>query len=135
MAQYSVQEYKDGDWKGFRFTVKEFDSAAEAVDSIGENNVLALLNQQVASRIRAKVKNSLPKGLSGDDLLTAQSRYQEKHPDGVLFSKEDADKWKPDARDLTPNALFKQAQAAFAAGDTDKGTDLLRQMKELMAGN
>ena len=36
MAQYNVQEYKDGDWKGFKFTVKQFDSAAEAVDSFGE---------------------------------------------------------------------------------------------------
>ena len=132
MAQYNVQEYKDGDWKGFKFTVKQFDSAAEAVDAIGETNVLALLNQQVASRIRAKVKNSLPKGLSGDDLLTSQSRYQEKHPDGVLFSQEDADKWKPDARELTPAAIFKLAQAAFKAGDREKGAELLDQMSQMM---
>ena len=65
MAQYITQEYKDGDWKGFKFTVKQFDTSAEAVESLGEENVLALLNQQTASRIRAKVKNSLPKGLSG----------------------------------------------------------------------
>ena len=135
MAQHIEQTYKDGDWKGFKFSVKQFDSTVEAVEGLGEDNVLALVNQQVASRIRSKVKNGLPKGLSGDDLANSQQRLLDKHPDGVLFSKEDADKWKPAARDLTPNALFKQAQAAFASGDTDKGTDLLRQMKELMAGN
>ena len=72
MAQYIEQEYKDGDWKGFKFSVKQFDSTAEAIDSIGEDNILSLLNQQCASRIRAKVKNSLPKGLSGEELATAQ---------------------------------------------------------------
>jgi hypothetical protein len=132
MAQYNVQEYKDGDWKGFKFTVKQFDSTVEAVEAIGESNVLALLNQQVASRIRAKVKNSLPKGLTKDELLTQQSRLQEKHTDGVLFSTDDADKWKPDQRELTPASLFKLAQAAFKAGKLDEGKDLLTQMTALM---
>ena len=72
MAQHIEQTYKDGDWKGFKFTVKQFDSTAEAVDSIGEDNILSLVNQQFASRIRAKVKNSLPKGLIGEDLTAAQ---------------------------------------------------------------
>jgi|TARA_R100001082_G_scaffold110156_1_gene89217 hypothetical protein len=134
MATYNVGEFKDGDWKGFKFNVVSYESAAEAVESLGESNVLALLNQQVASRIRAKVKNSLPKQLSGDDLITQQSRLQERHPDGVLFSQEEAGKWKPDARDLTPTALFKLAQSAFKAGDQDKGTELLRQMQSMMAG-
>ena len=126
MAQYIEQEYKDGDWKGFKFSVKQFDSTAEAVDSIGEDNILSLLNQQCASRIRAKVKNSLPKGLSGEELATA------KNPDGVLFSREDADKWRPDQREVTPTALFKLAKEAFKAGDAAKGAELLTKMQELL---
>lgn len=132
MAQYNVQEYKDGDWKGFKFTVKQFDSTVEAVEAIGESNVLALLNQQVASRIRAKVKNSLPKGLNEDDLKTQQSRLQEKHHEGVLFTSDDADKWKPDQRELTPTALFKLAQAAFNSGKAEEGNELLKQMASMM---
>lgn len=132
MAQYIEQDYKDGDWKGFKFTVKQFDSTAEAVESIGEDNILSLLNQQFASRVRAKVKNSLPKGLSGEDLTAAQQRLADKHPDGVLFSREDVDKWRPDQRELTPTALFKMAKEAFKAGDAAKGAELLTKMQELL---
>jgi hypothetical protein len=133
MAQYITQEYKDGDWKGFKFAVKQFDSSAEAVEHIGEDNILALLNQQVASRIRAKVKNSLPKGLTGGELESAKQRLAEKHTDGVLFSNEDADNWRPDQRELTPTALFKLAKEAFKSGDHAKGAELLTQMQALMA--
>ena len=132
MPQYIEQEYKDGDWKGFKFTVKQFDSTAEAVDSIGEDNILSLVNQQFASRIRAKVKNSLPKGLSGEDLTASQQRLADKHPDGVLFSQEDVDKWRPDQREVTPTALFKMAKEAFKAGDNVKGAELLTKMQELL---
>ena len=132
MAQYIEQEYKDGDWKGFKFTVKQFDSTAEAVDSIGEDNILSLVNQQFASRIRAKVKNSLPKGLSGEDLTASQQRLTDKHVDGLLFSVEDVDKWRPDQREVTPTALFKMAKEAFKAGDNVKGAELLTKMQELL---
>ena len=132
MAQYIEQTYKDGDWKGFKFTVKQFDNTAEVVESLGEDNALALCNQQIASRIRAKVKNSLPKGLSGDELASNQQRLADKHVDSVLFSEDDADKWRPDQRELTPTALFKQATAAFKAGDQEGGAELLKQMQALM---
>jgi|TARA_Y100000034_G_scaffold128069_1_gene182044 hypothetical protein len=132
MAQYIEQEYKDGDWKGFKFTVKQFDSTAEAVESIGEDNILSLVNQQFASRVRAKVKNSLPKGLNGEELATAQQRLTSKHADGVLFSREDVDKWRPDQREVTPTALFKMAKEAFKADDHAKGAELLAKMQELM---
>ncbi len=85
MAQYIEQAYTDGDWKGFKFTVKQFDNVQEIIEGLGEDNVLALVNQQVSSRIRAKVKNGLPKGLSGDELANAQQRLVQKHPDNVLF--------------------------------------------------
>ncbi len=132
MAQHIEQTYKDGDWKGFKFTVKQFDSTAEAVDSIGEDNILSLVNQQFASRIRAKVKNSLPKGLSGEDLTASQQRLTDKHVDGLLFSQEDVDKWRPDQRELTPTALFKMAKEAFKANDNVKGAELLTKMQELL---
>ena len=132
MAQHIEQTYKDGDWKGFKFSVKQFDSTVEAVEGLGEDNVLALVNQQVASRIRSKVKNGLPKGLSGDDLANSQQRLLDKHPDGVLFSADDANAWRPDQRAETAPALFKQAKDAFKAGATAKGAELLTRMQALM---
>ena len=133
MAQHIEQTYKDGDWKGFKFSVKQFDSTVEAVEGLGEDNVLALVNQQVASRIRSKVKNGLPKGLGGDDLANAQQRLMDKHPNAVLFTADDADAWRPDQRTETPTALFKQAKEAFKAGDNSKGAELLTRMQELLA--
>ena len=132
MAQHNEQTYKDGDWKGFKFTVKQFDSIVEAAEGLGEDNVLSLVNQQVASRIRSKVKNGLPKGLGGDDLVNAQQRLMDKHPDGVLFSADDANGWRPDQRAEPPTALFKQAKEAFKTGDTAKGAELLTRMQELL---
>lgn len=132
MAQHIEQTYKDGDWKGFKFSVKQFDSTAEAVEGLGEDNVLALVNQQVASRIRSKVKNGLPKGLVGDDLVNAQQRLMDKHPDGVLFTTDDANEWRPDQRAETPTALFKQAKEAFKTGNAAKGAELLTRMQELL---
>jgi len=132
MPQYIEQEYKDGDWKGFKFTVKQFDTVAEAVECVGEDNILALFNQQCANRIRAKVKNSLPKGLSGEELTTAQQRLLDKNPDGVLFSSRDAGNWKPDQREVTPTGLLKMAKEAFKAGDAAKGAELLTKMQELL---
>jgi hypothetical protein len=132
MAQHIEQTYKDGDWKGFKFSVKQFDSTVEAVEGLGEDNVLALVNQQVASRIRSKVKNGLPKGLGGDDLANAQQRLMDKHPDGVLFTADDANGWRPDQRTETPTALFKQAKEAFKTGDAAKGAELLTRMQELL---
>ena len=112
--------------------MKQFDSTVEAVEGLGEDNVLALVNQQVASRIRSKVKNGLPKGLGGDDLANAQQRLLDKHADGVLFNADDANAWRPDQRTETPTALFKQAKDAFKAGDAARGAELLTRMQELL---
>ena len=68
----------------------------------------------------------------GEDLTAAQQRLADKHTDGVLFSEEDVDKWRPDQRELTPTALFKMAKEAFKADDNAKGAELLTKMQELM---
>jgi len=53
----------------------------------------------------------------------------------VLFSQADAERWKPEARELSPNQLFKKAKEAFAKATPEgiaEGTRLLQQMAASM---
>ena len=132
MAKYIEAEYKDGDYAGFKFVHPEFESTAESVERYGEALILGLINQQVASRVRAKVKNGLPKNLGADDLRIHIERLRQQKPDGILFTQQDADNWRPDQRALTADRLFKMAKEAFKKGDMDTGSAYLEQMEEMM---
>ncbi len=131
-TNYEVEHFQSGDWKDFKFHVPEFKSTADAISRYGEEKTLGLLNQQVSARIRSTVKNSLkPNGKTTEELRT---ELMSKHPDLVIYSKEDADKWTPEAGGAeTPGKLFKKAKLAFAAGDVDQGKEYLARMQELMA--
>ena len=92
---YEVEHFQSGDWKDFKFHVPEFKTTADVVARYGEAKTLGLLNQQVSARIRSTVKNSLkPNGKTTDEL---RAELTEKHPDLVIYTKEDADKWTPEA--------------------------------------
>jgi|TARA_R110000744_G_scaffold1156_5_gene4133 hypothetical protein len=129
---YEVEHFQSGDWKDFKFHVPEFKSTADVVSRYGEDKTLGLLNQQVSARIRSTVKNSLkPNGKTTDEL---RAELTEKHPDLVIFTKADADKWTPEnTGNDTPGKLFKKAKAYFAAGEFDEGKAILVRMEELMA--
>ena len=129
---YEVEHFQSGDWKDFKFHVPEFKTTADVVSRYGESKTLGLLNQQVSARIRSTVKNSLkPNGKTTDEL---RAELTEKYPDLVIYTKEDADKWTPEAGGgETPDKLFKKAKAYFAAGEFDEGKAVLARMEELMA--
>jgi hypothetical protein len=72
-----------------------------------------------------------PNGQTTEEL---RAELTEKHPDMVIYTKEDADKWTPEAGGGdTPGKLFKKAKLAFAAGDIEQGKTYLVRMEELMA--
>ena len=129
---YEVEHFQSGDWKDFKFHVPEFKSTADVVSRYGEAKTLGLLNQQVSARIRSTVKNSLkPNGKTTEEL---KAELTQKYPDLVIYTKEDADKWTPEASGgETPGKLFKKAKAHFAAGEFDEGKAVLARMEELMA--
>jgi hypothetical protein len=128
---YEVEHFQSGDWKDFKFHVPEFKTTADVVSRYGEEKTLGLLNQQVSARIRSTVKNSLkPNGKTTEEL---RAELTAKYPDLVIYSKEDADKWTPEAGGgETPGKLFKKAKAYFAAGEFDQGKAALARMEELM---
>tara|TARA_R100001163_G_scaffold65810_1_gene65137 strand:- start:3187 stop:3606 length:420 start_codon:yes stop_codon:yes gene_type:complete len=132
-TNYTMEHFQSGDWEGYKFAVPEFKATADVVSRYGEEKTLALLNQQVSARIRSTVKNSLkPNGKTTEEL---KAELDQQHPDQVIYTKEDADKWTPETTTETPNKLFNKAKAAFAAGDIEQGKALIKRMEELMPSN
>ena len=130
-TSYEVEYFQSGDWKDVKFHVPEFKATADVVSRYGEKKTLGLLNQQVSARIRSTVKNSLkPNGKTTDEL---KAELTAKYPDLVIYSKEDADKWTPEAGGgETPGKLFKKAKGYFAAGQFEEGKACIARMEELM---
>jgi len=127
--QHKQEKYVDGDFKGLKFFVPVFEKLSEAVESYTEATVLALLNQQVQSRLRTKVKNSLPKNLPTSQLERYKDELYRKHPDGCVFSVEDCKSWHPTVRGLSARKLFLMSQAAVAKGDLEEAKELMEQCK------
>ena len=127
--QHKQEKYVDGDFKGLKFFVPVFEKLSEAVESYTEATVLALLNQQIQSRLRTKVKNSLPKNLPTSQLERYKEELYRKHPEGCVFSIEDCKSWHPTVRGLSARKLFMMSQAAVAKGDLDEAKELMEQCK------
>jgi hypothetical protein len=113
-VEFEVNEFKEGDFKGFKFTVPVFNTLDAVVGTYGQDKVLSLLNTQIDARIRTKVKNGLPKELTGTALAAKQAELMQKHVGGLLFTQDDAASWRPEVRELSPNQLFKKAKESFA---------------------
>ena len=129
---YEVEHFQSGDWKDFKFNVPEFKATADVVSRYGEEKTLGLLNQQISARIRSTVKNSLK--LNGQTAEELKTDLIAKHPDLVIYSKDDANKWTPESGGGdTPGKLFKKAKLAFASGDIPLGKEYLVRMEEVMA--
>ena len=129
---YEVEHFQSGDWKDFKFNVPEFKSTSDVISRYGELKTLGLLNQQISARIRSTVKNSLK--LNGQTAEELKTDLIAKHPDLVIYTKEDADKWTPESGGgETPGKLFKKAKLAFASGDIPLGKEYLVRMEEIMA--
>tara|TARA_Y100000034_G_scaffold14164_1_gene14839 strand:+ start:1886 stop:2287 length:402 start_codon:yes stop_codon:yes gene_type:complete len=127
--QYKLEKFIDGDFKGIKFYVPVFEKLSEAVEAYTEPTILALLNQQVQSRLRTKVKNSLPKNLLTSQLERYKDELYRKHPDGCIFSQDDCNNWHPTTRELSAKKLFIMSQEAIAKGQTEKAKELLEQCK------
>jgi len=127
--QHKQEKYIDGDFKGLKFFVPVFEKLSEAVESYTEATVLALLNQQIQSRLRTKVKNSLPKNLPTSQLERYKDELYRKHPEGCVFSVEDCKSWHPTVRGLSARKLFLMSQAAVAKGDLEEAKELMEQCK------
>jgi len=121
--EFEVNEFKEGDFKGFKFTVPVFNTLDAAITTYGAEKVLSLLNTQVDARIRTKVKNGLPKELTGSALAAKTAELLQKHPGGVLFTQTDAEAWRPEVRELSPNQLFKKAKEAFAEANKEQNPE------------
>jgi len=141
---FETNEFVDGDYKGFKYTVPVHnitgrkttltvdEGVAKAIERYGEATVLLLMDSQILGRIRTKVKNGLPKNQKPAELAAEHAKLLQKHPDGMLFSAEEATNWKPEMRELSPNQLYKKAKEAFQQAGTE--TDPNKRAELLVLG-
>tara|TARA_R100000656_G_scaffold123490_1_gene100120 strand:- start:878 stop:1279 length:402 start_codon:yes stop_codon:yes gene_type:complete len=127
--KHNQEKFVEGDFKGLKFFVPVFEKLSEAVDAYTEPTILALLNQQVQSRLRTKVKNSLPKNLPTSQLERYKDELCRKHPDNCIFSVEDCQSWHPTTKQLSARKLFLMSQAAVAKGNLEEARELMEQCK------
>lgn len=126
---YKKEQFIDGDFKGFGFYTPVFESIEEVVEAYGEKTTIALINQQAQLRIRAKVKNGLPKNLPTSDLERFKDELYREKPDGILFSQDEAAKWTPSLKELSAKKLFLLAQAELAKGNKETAAKYMDQCK------
>lgn len=141
---FEVNEFEEGEYKGFKYTTPVHnitgrttsltvdEGTKTAIERYGEATLLALFDAQVLGRIRTKVKNGLRKGLKPAELAAEHQSMMQKHPDGILFSEQEALAWKPDVRELSPNQLFKKAKEYF--NEAGKETDMAKKVELMQKG-
>lgn len=130
--EFEVEQFTEGPLKEFKFNVPRFNSVKRATDIYGETVVLNMLHSVITARVRTKVKNDIGEIAPAQLAAKRQELLTKTGNTGVLYTEDQAITWRPEIRELTPKQLMKQAQEAFSKGDIQRGTDLLRQMGELM---
>ena len=116
---------KGGEAEQFSFTTKAYNTIQAAIDDLGLDVALDVINTEICARIgmkaralagfprlaeapaseRATVKNNLIASLTA------------KYPTKVIFSEEDALNWKPNTRELSLSGIQKKINEAYKNGD------------------
>lgn len=95
--------------KGFKFTYPEFPTVEDAIELYGVDDTLKVINSAIAARIRTKAKNDLGfNGLKPNEINERKAALAAKYTDFVVFNEDDATKWRPDVREITPNQIMNQ---------------------------
>lgn len=136
-VSYKEEVFQEGDWSGFRFYTPVFAStkggADAAIAHYGLENIVGMLNAQISSRLRSKVKNGLPKNLKGVELDKYKAEKLRSNVGGVLLSKEQALAWKPDAREESSTSVFKEIKDAIKAGNILKVNEIFPRLIEALS--
>lgn len=121
--------------KGFKFVYPEFANLEDVVAMYGVDDTMKVVNSAIAARIRTKAKNDLGfNGLKPNEINERKSTLSDKymHTGFVVFNEEDATKWRPDVREVTPNQIMNQIKE-LNADTTLADTDKKAQMEVLVA--
>ena len=123
---YEVNEFRDGDFKGFKFYTPEYHNVDKLREDFGDEAILALANQQLISRIRTKVKNELPEVTPANRTAT-MATVMAANPGGVLFTESRAKEWRPDVREMTVDQMARKAAKLFKEGKIQEGIAMLQK--------
>lgn len=119
--------------KGFKFKVPEFTSIDEYRQFYGDEDALKVVNSAIAARIRTKVKNDLGfNNLKPVEINERKAALAAKYTDFVVFNDDDATKWRPDVREVTPNQIMSQIKE-LNANTTLSPDERAAQLNKLVA--
>ena len=138
--KFEVLSFEEGDAKGFKFNVPNYDKVTDYVAVYGEDVVASIVAAAIAARIRTKVKNDL--GLKDVKPHEVQAHIAKKlaSTGGILFSETDAKNWRPDVREVSSKQMFKRAvemlnkeyPVLLAQGKTTEATAKMIEAQDLM---
>lgn len=109
----SLVSFEEGTLKeGFQFHLKQYTSVDVAEKELGPGKILDLINRQVATQMRTKATNRLPKFEEDDDNEKTRAAYSEKREKGdtILITEQEAVNFIPGDRDLSAGTLGKRLQ-------------------------
>jgi hypothetical protein len=117
--------------KGFKFVYPEFANLEDVVELYGVDDTMKVINSAIAARIRTKAKNDLGfNGLKPNEINERKSTLAAKYTDFVVFNEDDATKWRPDVREVTPNQIMNQIKEVNA--DTTLTADAKKSKLEAL---
>ena len=116
---------KGGDAEQFSFTTKVYNNIQAAVDDLGADVALDILNAEIQARIGMKARSVAGFGklaeVAAPERLTVKNNLIAsliaKYPTKVIFTEEDATNWKPNTRELSLSGIQKKINEAYKNGD------------------
>ena len=131
-VNFQLREFREGNAKGFKFTVPVFTTLEAAVAKYGAKDVLDIFNEALSGRLRNKIKNGMFNfpGEKPEVMRKAIQDYITKNPDGVIFSVADAENWQPGVREDSIKGLQEKAIKAMAEGNQTLALEMLRKAME-----
>tara|TARA_R110000868_G_scaffold39869_4_gene138437 strand:- start:14655 stop:15134 length:480 start_codon:yes stop_codon:yes gene_type:complete len=128
---------KGGDAEQFSYTTKVYPTIEIAIEDLGQDVALDVLNAEVAARIGMRARNAAgftklaeaPAANRASVKNELLAHLLSKYPSKVIFSEDDARNWKPGVRELTLTGIQKKINEAYKSGNMTDFTFWVGQLQ------
>lgn len=126
---FEVVPYRaKGDAEGFSYTTKQYSTITAAIEDLGEELALDVLNAEVSARIGMKARTTNGFLKLGEAAASERASLKAallaqlvtKYPSKVIFSEADAQAWKPGLRELTIGGIQKKINEALKSSNNEE---------------
>jgi hypothetical protein len=113
-----VRTFEKGPEAGLKFAIPQAKTVEAAYNRYGADLLLTLVNQGLSTRVGAKVRNTkIPKNLTLEAQVQALATLVASNPDGLIFSTEEAEAYRPGDRGPGFNTVLNDALEDIKAGN------------------